>query len=756
MIVVNRFSRLRAPGVFHDFKWPTDLPEFGRYNLIYGWNGTGKTSLSKILRALELRTDLSTGQAVLRIQGTDVKGEAFASRTMPIRVFNRDFVNESVFRSAGGLMPPIFVVGKESAEKQKEVDRLTEQHHIAAVCLEDLSSKKKEAEKDLAKFCITAAKQIKDTLRSSDPSPYNDYDKAQFRKRAEEMVVHGDRASHELKDADKAILRKQIQATPKMTLSGLTYEMPALASVAANVSKLLGSTVLSSTIGALKVDHELSEWTRTGLHLHNAAGGDHCLFCTQRLPAGRLPELEAHFNTEYENFIKRLDSQIDELQSAAEEAAELKWPNKAELHEKFATEYEKAEQALLDARRIACDFFKALIEETGKKKERPFESLESVVSVPSFDCDPVDALNSVISKHNDECRNLESRVGTAQDQCALDMIATDLEEFVCLEKAEKQAGLDVTRAEAEVALITDEISRLGQEISGKRRPAEELNKDLANYLGHDELQLDIRETGYAISRGDEPAEALSEGETTAIALLYFLKSLEDTHFALSESAVVLDDPVSSLDANALYLAFGLIQERTKDSGQLFIFTHTVTFFRHVRHWFNYLKGKGGEDPARFYMLDRTSAGARRSSAIVQLDPLLERYESDYHYLFSRICRAAYAGSAEGFEQNYFLPNMARRVLEAFLAFRQPDVSGDLWRKLEDTDFDEAKRKRIIRFVHTYSHGDTLGEPQHDPSILGETRSVLNDLLDFMESQDPSHFAAMKKIAKLPGPEEESE
>ena len=117
------------------------------------------------------------------------------------------------------------------------------------------------------------------------------------------------------------------------------------------------------------------------------------------------------------------------------------------------------------------------------------------------------------------------------------------------------------------------------------------------------------DTGYTITRGGVSAEFLSEGETTAIALLYFLKSLQDRRFPLANGVIVLDDPVSSLDANALFLAFAFIRERTKDAGQLFILTHNFSFFRQVRHWFHHLKGQKKKDvskrPARFFMLDST-------------------------------------------------------------------------------------------------------------------------------------------------------
>ena len=97
--------------------------------------------------------------------------------------------------------------------------------------------------------------------------------------------------------------------------------------------------------------------------------------------------------------------------------------------------------------------------------------------------------------------------------------------------------------------------------------------------------------GYQIIRNKDKAENLSEGEKTAIAFLYFLKSLEDKSFDLKKGIVVIDDPVSSLDTNALFQAFGYVKDRTKDAGQLIILTHSHSFFRLVKNWFNHLPNR---------------------------------------------------------------------------------------------------------------------------------------------------------------------
>ena len=121
---IEKITRLRHPGVLNDFVWPTDLPTFGRFNLIYGWNGTGKSTLSSLFRCIEQRISPPEGKVVLQIDGAEVDGTSFRALTLPVRVFNRDFVNENVFPTGGGDVPPILIVGKENVERQAEAAHL--------------------------------------------------------------------------------------------------------------------------------------------------------------------------------------------------------------------------------------------------------------------------------------------------------------------------------------------------------------------------------------------------------------------------------------------------------------------------------------------------------------------------------------------------------------------------------------------------------------------------------------------------------
>jgi len=280
---VSRISRLRVPGVLRNFRWPDDLADFGRYNLIYGWNGTGKTTLSRVFGALESRHPPSSGDAVVRIDGDDLNSADFGTATLPVRVFNKDFINETVFPSGGGEVPPILVIGKESVEKQKQVEQLKSERHAAEGRLASARKDKQDAENSLDRFCIERARAIKDTLRSSGMSPYNNYDKAGFRTRAEQMAANGDASTHRLSEAERDGLLTQHRSSPKPKLSLVNYRIPTLQCIADEVSGLLSATVVSRAIEALKNDRPLSDWIRTGLGLHQARDAKNCLFWSSRL-----------------------------------------------------------------------------------------------------------------------------------------------------------------------------------------------------------------------------------------------------------------------------------------------------------------------------------------------------------------------------------------------------------------------------------------------------------------------------------------
>ncbi len=745
MTLVTKITRLRHPGVLRDFSWPADLLTFGRYNLIYGWNGSGKTTLSNLFRALELRKP-PEGEVTLATPTTTITGNDFSQATLPVRVFNRDFVAANVFPLGGGELPPIFVLGEESAEKQAQVEQLKGEKTTAQNALDAAKQEKGKAERALDKHCVDRATVIRETLRSSGNNPYNNYDKARYKQRVETMRSAGDKASHLLADDERERLLAQSKATPKAPVNEVTLELPDLSQLTEATRQLLQKSVVSSAIATLKADPQLSSWVHDGLGLHLQREADRCLFCEQSLPDGRIAALETHFSTEYEQLLRQLDVQIAELDAASHSASQASLPNRAELYEDLVVDFDQAKAAYDTTITTLADYLAALVKALESKKQKIFETQSLNVSVPDLKQSVISDINAIIKRHNQTCTDFATHVSTARARLEADSVGSSLDEYQSLAKALQEQETAISQANTTIQNLTSQITLLEREIIEHRQPAEELNQDLHSYLGHAELQLEVKDTGYTISRSGTPARSLSEGEMTAIALLYFLKTLKDRRFEMGKGLVVLDDPVSSLDANALFLAVAFIQRCVDDAAQIVILTHNFAMFRQVRNWFHHLKDQNKNDitkhPARFYMMDCSLTDKGRRARIAPLDPLLERFESEYHYLFARVYRRSKEDAQGGLEKNYIFPNMARRLLEAFLAFRRPQHAGELRQKLQGINFDETKKLRILRFLHTHSHADAIVDPEHDPSALGEAKAVLTDLLALIKHEDAAHYNAM--------------
>ena len=741
---ITRINKLQKCGIFHDFKWGK-LPEFARFNLVYGHNGSGKTTLSRILRDLELGR-IPEGKATISTdESGNIRGDDFPKGGVPIRVFNSDFVKDNVFSVEGKDIPPIIVLGQASKEKQ---DMLAKKRNELVDAKKVHDGKRTEcvkAEKNLDQYCKTRSQFIKSMLEGTgEDNNYGNYNKTKYRVLADELLDKCDMATHLLDDESEKELLGMHRATPKPEIPEPVYPTLDLAALQEKVADQLSRTVTSKAIGSLRDDPGRAEWVRRGMGLRDAKAHA-CPFCEQQVPDHRELELRHHFSSEHEDMMRALDELAAEIDGIRESClSKLVTPDCEMIHDHLLDKYEKARIALGDYRSQVKKYLDSLADAISRKRRRPFDPVPLDVASTPFDGGPPDVLAGIVREHNDVCRNLAGKASNARKRLESGYAAKDLAEFKQLRNNHAAATKEATKSESRVASLDGEVSALQREISNHSKPADDFNDGLSRYLGHGELRLAVRENGYMIVRDGSGDPLPSEGEKTAIALLYFLTSLKEDQFDIKKGVIVLDDPISSFDTNTLFAAYGLVRERTKSAEQLFILTHNFTFFREVREWFGSTNRKNQASPrAQFYMLGNASDSKNRHSEIRKLDPLLMNYESDYHYLFACVWRGA--KSTDTLESYYPLPNMARRLLDAFLAFRRPDIPGTMGDRMNTIGFEERRKRRILAFVNAHSHNISIAEPKHDADLLAETPDVLSDIMDLMKQTDPGHYASMEKL-----------
>lgn len=774
---LDKLAKLREYKVFRDFAWPGDLDSFARFNLIYGWNGSGKTTLSGLLRSLQTATALTEGQVDFIFDGNKVSGSGLATVPLPeVRVFDRATVSHSVFESVGGTLdhlPPVYVFGEESADKQRQVDTLKAQLPRLTTAASQAVSNASAASTALNDYAVEKAREIKNLLVAPGGS-FNNYNVANFRT---DITAFETTPSAALNDVERQSLLDLKDAKPLPTVVLPPLNFPEAIQLHTEVRDALAKTVVSSVIADLAENPSIASWVGAGLPLHTH-GGDAatCKFCEQPLSPVRLRRLEAHFNDEFRRFVASLSELGKRINEAVKQIEGLALPAATALYPELQAEYESARRDLELHLSNVRRGLQALASAVQQKQNRVFESLalESLLAWSNgsnnddapFLVKLLQAIGSglpalseflgknawgrlkkVAEEHNRKTDSFADEVKAARTRLHQHELAQALPGWQ--ERQKRVAETNRTRGEAETTKSNakSEIKRLEADILQHRPPADELNRELISYLGHDEIQLVAEQTGYRLTRRGAVAGNLSEGERTAIAFLYFLKSLSDRSFDLANGIVVVDDPISSLDTNSTYSAFGFMKRKLCNAGQLFVLTHNFTFFRQVRNWFDHMNRRKKKEKwlAHFYMLRVSLVNGLRSSKIERLDPFLQDHESEYHYLFKRVLEAAQMPGDLPLQSYYELPNLARRLLESFLAFKVPDENS-LHARLEAVAFDDVKKTRILRFVDTHSHAEQIGCGHDEASALAEAPEVLRNLIEFIEGCDSEHAQRMRKAA----------
>jgi wobble nucleotide-excising tRNase len=168
--MLKRIKRIKGLGVYGDYTPPAETAEFGIKNLIYGWNYSGKTTLSRLFAHLEhgdYHPEI-TGYSFLFDTDNGNVTEANAKTCgHVVRVFNTDFVQANL-NFSGSPSRPILLLGSESEETQKEIERLTEMRGRVSQVIVDKQKAAKADSDALADAKKMAAAATKTALSLTD------------------------------------------------------------------------------------------------------------------------------------------------------------------------------------------------------------------------------------------------------------------------------------------------------------------------------------------------------------------------------------------------------------------------------------------------------------------------------------------------------------------------------------------------------------------------------------------------------------
>lgn len=792
MMLLKRLKSVENVNIFSNWQdREVELPhEFARQTVIFGPNGSGKSTLASIFDSIQLsqagqspHPDLLAGVQFEVLEDTTIKKRSAEAEMPPTIVYNQAYVNRVLGKAftEGGEADPLYVLGERNVEIEAEID--TKRSHLS-----DL-----QRNRETRTSLLAAARSEKNTLLGAVKSDVDellgDYDRGRYNKTAfnvtkAEQLLSGQNeiagSQREQLDHDQ-LERERYNLT--LTVDGVGPDLqidspPGLGDLPQRIASVADSTVTARPIPRLEASQPLAEWARQGLELHQA--DERCGFCDGRLTDERLRQLWAHFDESYDTLhaeLDRLDAELRDLADSVKHAWESFTASRDCLPQSAVSELQPQLDRYWEAVHTWIESGLDLISE---RKNAPFATLErSPAAEPDYGV--WHKIQELVGEYN---RNLQAQ----RDN--LSTIRRDAERRILRHTAGKHGlpydSSDSSVREAEEGLrqvdeaidvtrqaITD-LSGQQADVDG-RRLASALSQDLFEYFGHRQLQVtyEAREDGnegYIFWRGDQVATNLSEGEKNAIALLYFLRSLESMgrHETMQDACLVIDDPVSSLDQDAILSAFGFLWSRTQGPNglmcsQLIILTHNFDFFRFWKQNLRNQWEKDRTDPKAWrrvsflelQIVTRQRGGTwERTPVLREMGKGVDKWDSEYYYLFEQICKS----TVVEYEDLLGLTgNAMRRLLESFVRWKRPQTAMVI-NAVDDVgaahEVPGEVTARVVNALNNASHRSEL-------DITHQTRSSalkedIRAALRFIRQIDREHFEGMcKAVGREPDLAEET-
>lgn len=741
-------QRIKGLGVFENYVKPSGIAEFGVKNLIYGWNYSGKTTLSRLFALLENKKpnpDLPACSFSIETDHGVINETNYQSCSHIVRVFNSDFVGENL-NFAGSPFRPILLLGAESEEAQKEIDRCEAMLKKARAGSNNIKKAEQATRKALADAKTAEAQMIKSTM-----SLVAFFGAVQLDK---ELLTVGLGLedywlSDEAYEADIKLARTSDQdQLPPVAKAQFTLGLDVLHKTATTL--LARAPNLASTIEHLAKNPLLERWVENGLSLH--AEKETCEFCGGSLDEHRMSTLKAHFSKDLANHKQEVQDLLNQVDSEVLKLADHKDAEfNAQFRKQFSAAYAKLQETI-EAYNGAVD---GLADELRQKLGRPFD----VIVPKALDAALVNnlgsaltELNSVIDENNKVASNFTTEKAAAISRLKLHF-AQAFSEKMDLDGHDaklKRFKRHQNKFDWCAERLEAEIRRLNAIISQAQRGREEINKCIENLLGGDSVQIAVVKSGdqehfQLVRRDGRVAKHLSEGEKTAIAFAFFLTKLRELK-ELGEAIIYIDDPISSLDSNHIFQVNALIKEaffyQDGEDGpwktrckQAFFSTHNFEFFSLLRE----LKPDGASS-ARYYLVKRVAPNA---SNFDNMPASMYRYSSEYHFLFDVLNEFHKSYDKADFKVLMQLPNAVRRFIELYTFSKYPDHRKSTVDQRAELIFGGEKAKRILKVLHYFSHANNIERIAVNSDLMCDIEGAINDLMEWLEENDPMHMKALK-------------
>ncbi|GAA8873351.1 AAA family ATPase [Helicobacter pylori] len=701
-----------------------EMGEFKDYNVIFGSNGCGKTSLTRAFELLisknkhiEKYRTISTAESPsieFECKDGSYKIEPNNNIGVPsfkVEIYNSDFLhNNAPFNSEFGFKKlddgVIILEGSVLGEETKEINQLKncrekvekrqkkiKDENDTETLSAEQESKIKEYDEEIEKIRKEVTSKIKITLDDIKINNICEVSKDDF-KVQEDALTNLEKDFDELDKAMKKFDDLKEMELPK-DYQTIKDKLESLFSF--DIDKEAGQVSEEIKEHMSKVGREFIE---KGIELQKEMPNNKCPFCAQEITNNIIQDYTNYFNKSIEQFkqdslevsgtLKKILEQwnIKEILQSFERFEPF-------MKKDFSTNKESLKNALEQIKVLLEKLQKEVGKKGGVKNEKEFQKIDKKLS------ENYEKLQKCVN----ETRNILNQKKEQKEK--LEKLKTDLKE-ARIKKAKHDSydwQKSKERAKRKLSILNREYERLNcllekidkklKELYNQKRPDIETINNYLKALNLPKYSLDKDYRIVLNSDALENSEAkiiLSDGEKTTLAFAYFLARLKLFYKKedLKNLVVVIDDPISSLDEQRIYNTTCLVAKinqelareklsNKEDKAQVFVLTHNHTFMACL------IKMVGKH--ARYFQLERHQGQLK----IVCKDEVKGYFDTFYLLLFKEVYAFAKKEKVQDdFNEAINYGNKIRILLESFLKINFIDSFLG-----EKSAFGEDKIKKLI-------------------------------------------------------------
>ncbi|WP_121092496.1 AAA family ATPase [Helicobacter pylori] len=705
-----------------------EMGEFEHYNIIFGNNGCGKTSLTRAFELLISKNKhIEKYRTISTVESPSIEFECkdesytiepnsnIGAPSFKVEIYNSDFLhNNTPFNSEFGLKKlddgTIILEGSVLGEETKEINQLKDcrgkvekrQKKIKDEnSTETLTAKQKsEIEKYKEEIEKIRKKVTSNTIKiTPNEIGINDFckvSKDKF-KYQENKLKDLEKDFNELNEAMKKFDGLKEMELPK-DYQTIKDKLEFLFSF--NIDKEAGQVSEKIKEHISKVGREFIE---KGIKLQKEMPDNACPFCTQKIPNEIIQEYTSYFNKSVETFNQRSLEMSGTLKNILDQ-----WNIKEILQsfekfepfmkKDFSKNKESLENALEQIKVLLEKLQKEVDKKEGAKNEEKFQEIDKELLEIQKDIQQhVDETRKILNEKKKQKEKLE-KLKTKLKEARIKKVKHDSYDWQKIKK-ETEIKLSVlNRGHERLNRLLEKIDNKLKELNDQKRPDIKIINNYLKALNLPKYSLDKDYRIVLNSDALENSEAemiLSDGEKTTLAFAYFLARLKLFYKKedLKDLVVVIDDPISSLDEQRIYNTSDIVAKINQelagealkdeeDKAQVFVLTHNHTFMARLIN----MVGKH----ARYFQLERN----QNQLKIVCKNEAVGYFDTFYLLLFKEVYEFAKKEKVQDdFKEAINYGNKVRILLESFLKINFID---SFLAKKHDGVFKEDMLQNLIK------------------------------------------------------------